>query len=177
MKVLLLNGSPRKDGNTESLVKAFEQGAKKHGEVEIINVCDININPCKGCDYCLNSEGHACVQKDGMSEIYKKLQTADVLVVASPVYFYSLSAQLKALIDRCHTPLRKEFGIKKIALMLVGAAELPELFDSILVQYNLIKNYFNLEDLGKVLVRGAREKGEVSEEDLNKAFKLGESIK
>ena len=177
MKILVLNGSPRKNGNTESLVRAFTKGAQKKNEVEVLNVCDMNIKPCKGCNYCLNSENHACIQANDMSAVYEKLRTSDVLIVASPVYFYSVSAQLKALIDRCHTPLRKEFGIKKIGLILVGAAELPELFDSILVQYDMIKKYFKLEDIGKVLVRGAREKGEVSEEDLNKARELGESIK
>lgn len=177
MKILVLNGSPRKNGNTARLIEAFGQGAKKQNELEVLNVCDMNIMPCTGCNYCLNNEKHTCIQADDMNVVYEKLKTAEVLIAASPVYFYSVSAQLKALIDRCHTPLRKEFGIKKIGLISVGAAGLPELFDSILVQYDLIKDYFKIEDIGKVLVKGAREKGEVSEEDLNKAYKLGESIK
>ena len=65
---------------------------------------------------------------------YDKLAKADMLVVASPVYFYGISSQLKALIDRCHNPLRDSFKIKKVALLLVGVATLPGLFDSILVQ-------------------------------------------
>ena len=86
---------------------------------------------------------------------------ADVLVIASLVYFYGVSAQLKALIDRLHTPMRNEFKLKKLALILVGAAALPELFDAIKVQYRLVLNYFKLEDAGTVFVRGAKDKGDV----------------
>lgn len=112
-----------------------------------------------------------------MQEIYEKLKAADVLVIASPVYFYGVSAQLKALIDRLHTPMRNEFKIKKLALILVGAAALPELFDSIKVQYQLVLNYFKLEDAGMVLVRGAKDKGDVKNtEGLEEAYQLGLSI-
>ena len=112
-----------------------------------------------------------------MQEIYEKLKVADVLAIASPVYFYGVSAQLKAIIDRMHTPMRNEFRIKKLALILVGAATLPELFDSIKVQYQLVLNYFKLEDAGMVLVRGAKDKGDVKNtEGLEEAYQLGLSI-
>ena len=102
---------------------------------------------------------------------------ADVLVIASPVYFYGVSAQLKALIDRLHTPMRNEFKIKKLALILVGAATLPKLFDAIKVQYQLVLNYFKLEDAGTVLVRGAKDKGDVKDTDgLEAAYQLGTTI-
>ena len=112
-----------------------------------------------------------------MTEIYEKLNEADTLIIASPVYFYGISAQLKAVIDRLHTPMRNRFHIKKLGLILVGAAELPELFDAIITEYRLILSFFKLEDAGMVLIRGAKEKGDVKDEDLNKAFILGESIK
>lgn len=112
-----------------------------------------------------------------MQEIYGKLKEADVLAIASPVYFYGVSAQLKAIIDRLHTPMRNKFRIKKLALILVGAATLPELFDSIKVQYQLVLNYFKLEDAGMVLVRGAKDKGDVKNtEGLEEAYQLGLSI-
>ena len=72
-----------------------------------------------------------------MSAIYEKLRVADIVVIASPVYFYGISAELKAIIDRLHTPMRNEFKIKKLALLLVGAASLPNLFDAIKLQYQL----------------------------------------
>ena len=102
---------------------------------------------------------------------------ADALVIASPVYFYGVSAQLKALIDRLHTPMRNEFKIKKLALILVGAAALPELFGAIKMQYRLVLNYFKLEDAGTVFVRGTKDKGDVKNTDgLEKAYQLGTAI-
>ena len=161
MNILILSGSPRKNGNTDLLVEAFSKGASEKHHVEVVSVHDYQANPCMGCNVCFTSEGNTCVQKDGMSIIYSKLANADMLVIASPVYFYGLSAQLKAVIDRCHNPIRDSFHIRKAALILVGAASLPELFDSILKQYQLCLNYFHIEDAGHVLVRGAKEKGGV----------------
>lgn len=175
-KILILNGSPRKNGNTYSLAVSFKKGAEKNNDVELISVCDYNINPCKGCNYCFNSEGNTCVQKDDMALIYNKMKEADVLIIASPVYFYGISTQLKALVDRFHTPMRNSFNTKKLGLILVGAATIPELFDSIITQYDLVMKYFKLEDIGKVLISGVRETNDLSEKDLNRAYELGAKL-
>ena len=112
-----------------------------------------------------------------MAIIYEKMSQADMIVIASPVYFYGISAQLKAVIDRFHNPIRDTFHIKKTALLLVGAASLPELFDAVLTEYNLCLKFFNIEDAGKVLARGAKDKGDIKNTDtLNEAYKLGLSI-
>ena len=112
-----------------------------------------------------------------MSKVYDKLREAEIVVIASPVYFYGISAQLKAIVDRLHTPMRNEFRIKKLALILVGAAVLPELFDPIKLQYQLILNFFHLENAGMVLVKGAKDKGDVkNSEGLKEAYELGLSI-
>ena len=177
MNILILSGSPRKNGNTDLLVEAFAKGASEKHHVEVVSVHDYKVNPCMGCNACFTSEGNVCVQKDDMPIIYSKLSNADMLVIASPVYFYGLSAQLKAIIDRCHNPIRDTFHIKKAALILVGAASLPELFDSILAQYQLCINYFHIEDMGRVLVRGAKEKGGVrGTKALEEAEALGKSV-
>ena len=113
-----------------------------------------------------------------MSLIYEKMAHADMLVIASPVYFYGLSAQLKAVIDRFHNPIRDSFPIKKMALLLVGAATLPELFESILSQYRLCLNFFQLEDAGRVLVRGVKDKGDIQNtEAIQEAYELGLNIR
>lgn len=175
--IVVLTGSERKKGNTDLLVKAFAEGARKKHQVEIISVADHQIHPCIGCNSCFTREGHACFQKDDMSLIYEELKKAEILVIASPVYFYGISAQLKAIVDRLHTPMRNEFQIKKMALILVGAATLPELFDPIKMQYQLVLNYFHLENAGMVLVKGVKEKGEVKNTDgLKQAYELGASI-
>lgn len=177
MNILVLSGSPRKGGNTDLLVDAFVKGASPKHHVEVVSVHDYKINPCMGCNACFRREDHACCQKDDMQIVYEKMAKAEMLVIASPVYFYGLSAQLKTVIDRFHNPIRDTFHIHKMALLLVGAASLPELFDSILVQYELCLKFFKMEDVGRVLVRSAKDKGDVENGDsLQKAFELGQSI-
>ena len=178
MNILILSGSPRKGGNTELLVEAFVKGASQKHHVDVVSVHDYKVNPCMGCNACFKSESNSCVQKDDMPLIYEKMAVADMLVIASPVYFYGLSAQLKAVIDRFHNPIRDTYHIKKTALLLVGAASLPELFDGILAQYRLCLNFFKLEDAGRVLVRGVKDKGDIQNtEAIQKANELGLNIR
>ena len=176
-KIVVLVGSMRKGGNTDLLAQAFTEGASKNNDIELVSVADYKVNPCIGCNSCFTRKDNSCFQNDDMSVIYEKLRTADIVVIASPVYFYGISAQLKAIVDRLHTPMRNEFHIKKLALLLVGAASLPNLFDSIKLQYQLVLDFFQLENIGMVLVRGVKEKGDIEgNEALNKAFELGLSI-
>ena len=176
-RILVLSGSPRKNGNTDRLVEAFVKGAEENNSVDVVSVHDCNVHPCIGCNTCFEREGNACFRKDDMTEIYAKMDVADIVVIASPVYFYGISAQLKAVVDRLHTPMRNRFHIKKLGLILVGASLLPEVFDAIICQYRLLLDFFKLEDAGMVLVRGAKDKGDVSDEDLKKAYTLGKSIR
>ena len=176
-KIIVLVGSPRKGGNTEMLAKAFADGAGQHHDVELVSVADCRIHPCLGCNRCYSGEGHQCVQQDDMTAIYRKFMEADTVVIVSPVYFYGVSAQLKALIDRLHTPLRNKFRVKRLGLILVGAATLPDLFDPILLQYRMILRFFRLEDIGTVLVSGSKEKGDVLQGDgISRAYELGSSL-
>ena len=173
----MLVGSARREGNTELLAKAFAEGAGKRHEVELVSIADYRVHPCLGCNRCFAAEGNPCVQKDDMGIIYEKLRRADTLIIASPVYFYGISAQLKALIDRLHTPMRNQFQIKRLGLILVGAATLPDLFDPILVQYRMILRFFGLQDIGQVLVSGARNPGDVLQGDgLKRAYDLGNAL-
>ena len=177
MNILILSGSPRKGGNTDLLVEAFVKGASQKHHVEVVSVHDYKVNSCMGCNACFRNESYTCVQKDDMPLIYEKMAVADMLVIASPVYFYGISAQLKAVIDRCHNPIRDTFPIQKMAILLVGAASLPELFDAILTEYQLCLNFFKMEDAGRVLVRRVKDKGDIKNTDaLNEAFELGENI-
>ena len=139
--IVILVGSMRKNGNTDLLAQAFAEGARENNFVEIVSVADYKVNPCIGCNSCFTREGNKCFQNDDMDGIYEKLKVADMVVVTSPIYFYGISAELKAVIDRLHTPMRNEFSIKKLALLLVGAAELPELFDAIKLQYQLVLKF------------------------------------
>ena len=99
-KVLILSGSPRKGGNSDILCDQFAKGAKDAGnEVEKIRIAEKRIAPCRACYFC-RDHGGECVIKDDMAEVLQKMIDADVIVLASPVYFYSIAAQLKAVIDR-----------------------------------------------------------------------------
>ena len=98
--VLILSGSPRKGGNSDLLCDEFLRGAKEAGnDVEKIRVAEKKIGYCTGCYYCQKSGG-VCAKKDDMPELLQKMIDADVIVLASPVYFYSIDAQLKTVIDR-----------------------------------------------------------------------------
>lgn len=99
-RVLILSGSPRKGGNSDALCEEFARGAREAGnEVEKIFVSEKKIGYCRGCYYC-RSHGGECAVKDDMADVLQKMIDADVLVLSSPVYFYSVDAQLKAVIDR-----------------------------------------------------------------------------
>ncbi len=176
-KIIVLVGSMRKGGNTDLLARAFAEGAGKNYDVEILSVADYKVSPCTGCNVCIKREDHQCCLKDDMAKIYEKLADADILAIASPVYFYGISASLKAVIDRLHNPIRNGFKIKKLALLAVGSNCLPELFDAIKIQYQLSLRFFSLEDAGMVLVRSVKEKGDIKETPyLKEAYDLGASI-
>lgn len=100
-KILVFSSSPRKEGNSDTLCDQFIKGATDAGhEAEKIFLWDKDINYCKGCGQCFIEKG-SCSQKDDMDEIAQKILAADVLVFASPIYFYTISAKLKTMIDRC----------------------------------------------------------------------------
>ena len=178
MRIVVLAGSPRRNGNTDILVGSFVKGASVNNDVEVIRVYDLSVSPCIGCERCKDGTGITCAIDDDMSRVYGSLSDADMLVIASPVYFYGITAQLKTVIDRLHTPVRRTYPIRRMALLLIGASELPQVFDSVLVQYRLVLDYFHLEDMGTILVKGVREKGSISgNPSLEEAFDLGKSIR
>ena len=99
-KIVAIVSSPRKNGNSEMLVDEFLKGAEEKGnKTEKICLREYSIAPCKACEACLGNGGF-CIQKDDMAQILPRLIEADVIVLSTPVYYYSVSAQLKAMIDR-----------------------------------------------------------------------------
>jgi len=121
-KILIINGSPRSKGNTAVLSEQLIAGAVEAGaDVEIIRLQGLEIQPCDGCDSCQTKSG-GCVISDDMQEIYPKLQDADVIVIASPVYWFNMTAQTKAFLDRWYA-LVSESGFdlegKRLSLLMV----------------------------------------------------------
>jgi multimeric flavodoxin WrbA len=121
-KVLVLLGSPRKKGNSAILADQIAKGAKAVGaRVETLFIHGMKIAPCKSCYACQKPNSKGCSIKDDMQEVYKKLREADAWVIASPVYWFTVSAQTKLWMDRCFAllPYAKEvFADKRIAIAM-----------------------------------------------------------
>lgn len=118
-KILILSGSFRKHGNSDLLCDEFARGAVEAGhDVEKIFINDKQINYCRGCGACNTT--HRCVQKDDMAEILDKMVNADVIVMATPVYFYSMNGQMKTLIDRT-VPRYEEISGKDFYFIVAAA--------------------------------------------------------
>ncbi len=121
-QVLVILGSPRKKGNSSTLATRISRGAKSAGaEVETVFLHALKISPCRGCDTCKKPDSKGCAIADDMQEIYRKLIKADVWVIASPVYWFTMSAQTKIFMDRCYALTayaEKPFAGKRIAIAM-----------------------------------------------------------
>lgn len=96
MNILVLNGSPRANGNTASMVNAFAEGAQQSGHrVEVVSVCQKKIAGCLACEYCHTKGDGRCIQQDDMQQVYPLLQEAEMIVLASPIYYHSFTGQLQ----------------------------------------------------------------------------------
>lgn len=119
VQVLGLLGSPRQEGNTAALLDAFLRGAREEGaETERVPIAELCITPCRGCDACF--ETGTCILRDDMDGLYPRLLAADLVVLASPIYFYGLTAWAKALVDRCQVLWARRYILKNEAAALPG---------------------------------------------------------
>lgn len=119
-KVLLIGTSPRKNGNSNQILKEFEKGAKEKGnETETIYLNDKTINFCKGCLACQKTK--KCIIKDDVSEILEKMKISDIIVFATPIYYYEMSGQMKTLIDRTNPLFADEYNFRDIYLIMTAA--------------------------------------------------------
>jgi len=154
MKIVILMGSPNKNGSTAILVDSFVQGAAEAGHAcEVVDVCHANIHPCTGCVRC-GYEG-PCVQKDDVELIRRKLLGADMVVFATPLYYYGMSAQLKTVIDRfCAYNSSLNRRHLKSALLTVAWNADDWTFDALEAHYKTLVRYIDLVDQGMVLGYG-----------------------
>ncbi len=129
-KVLIFNGSPRKKGNTVVLINEFTKALTESDvEFEIFHLNEMNIKPCQYCNWCVNNNSLSCVQKDDMNDLYPKLLNSEKIVLASPIFWFNISAQMKLFIDRLYALQgEKEYTLtkKKFANILVYGANNPE---------------------------------------------------
>ena len=175
-KIVILTGSPRPEGNTAALAKAFAEGAAQRHEVVTLPVAQMKIVPCRGCNSCFHNGNH-CVQQDEMARVYAELAEAEVLVIASPVYFYGISAQLSAVINRLHNPVRDTFPIKRAVLLLASASRKPHVCEAIRLQYTLLLQNFGIDNAGIIAAQGVNAPGDIlATEYLSQARQLGAGI-
>ena len=154
MKIILLEGSPNKHGSSNMLAEHFKRGAEEAGHsVEIIDTAHADIHPCTGCIHC-GYEG-PCAQKDDVGQIRKKILDADMLVFATPLYYYGMSAQLKTMIDRfCAFNSSIQRRHMKSALLTAAWNSDDWTFEALEAHYKTLVRYLNLQDMGMVLGYG-----------------------
>ena len=176
-KVLVISSSPRKGGNSDILCDAFAEGAKEAGnEVEKVRIADLKIGYCTGCYACQKTG--KCAIKDDAQGVIDKMRTADVIVLASPVYFYSICAQLKALIDRT-VVVYPNLTNKRFYYILTMADTNRDKFDGSLVALRgFLECYEGSKACGMVLSHGVYEKGAVNDTKfIAEAKALGSSVR
>ena len=176
-KVLILSGSPRKGGNSDTLCNQFLKGVQEAGhEVEKIWVAGKKVAPCNACYFCKNHEG-ICSIKDDMNEILTKMLEADVLVLSSPVYFYSISAQLKAVIDRT-VARRLEFKDKEFYYIMSAAEDTDTVMDGTLAcMRGLAECLEGSIEKGVIYGKGVYEKGEIlNHPAMQQAYEMGKGV-
>lgn len=174
--ILVISSSPRVGGNSETLCDQFIRGAEMAGNrVEKIRLKDQKIGFCTGCGVC--NDTHKCVQNDDMAQLLEKLVSADVIVIATPVYFYCVSAQLKVMIDRL-CPRYTEIADKCFYLIATAAEDAAGTFDGTVAGFRgMLDCLPGAVEAGLILCGGVWKTGEVqSHSGMSEAFEAGYSI-
>lgn len=179
-KIVILNGSPREKGNTSALVRAFTEGAESAGHTVTTFFLDgMKIHGCRGCFGGHSSQACPCVQEDDMAQIYPAVRAGDVVVLASPLYYWGMSGQLKTAFDRLFALEEEEGNFLRgngKASALLMAAEGHGFGDAVLY-YDHLMEHMGWKNLGHVLAGGNMDVGDIQGKDeLGQAYALGKSI-
>lgn len=182
-KICILNGSPRLNGNTKELVKSFTQGAEAAGhQVICFDLQRMDIHGCLGCCKGGKDEANPCVQKDDMAKIYPVYKDADVVVLASPMYYWGISGQLKCAFDRLFAvaELSPDYENPKKDCVLLMAAEgnTENNFAPVRAFYEGLTEHLGWNNIGILYAGGNMNVGDIlsKTEQLKKAESLGKSI-
>ena len=178
MRILTLQGSPNRNGSTAMLADEFARGARQAGhDVERIDVAYADVHPCTGCVAC-GYGARPCVQRDGMAAITEKVLAADMLVLATPLYYYGMTAQLKCVIDRFCADNSAVAGRRLDAVLLADAWNADDwTFDALVAHYETLCRYLGVRDRGQVLGYGCGTPGMTRRSGYpQKAYELGRSL-
>lgn len=176
-KVLVISTSLRSNSNSEKLAEAFADGAKAAGnEVEMVSLRGKNINFCKGCLAC-QKIGH-CVINDDANAITEKMLEAEVIVWATPVYYYEMSGQMKTIIDRANPLFPKGYKFRDVYLLTTGAENEPDLDEGAVHGLKgWIACYEKARLAGKICAFGVTDPGDIRENDkLTEAYEMGKAL-
>ena len=177
MKILALIGSPRKGSNTDTLVDQILKGAKDKGQhCEKIYLYDYEISPCVDCRSCKKGE-LVCTIKDGMQEIYTKMEEADLIIFGTPIYWYGPTGQTKMLIDRMRPFIANGKLKGKKGIIVVPSEEGSGACGPLIDMFQMSFDYLGMEFVGKFLAK-AYERGEIreNEEELKRAYEFGANL-
>lgn len=178
-KIMILNGSPRDYGNTVALINEFKKGAEEaNHNVEVFNLIKMNINPCLGCFSGGKDKNKPCVQNDDMKKIHRAYIESDVVVLASPVYYWFLSGILMTTFDRLFAVAELDPATKnpKKECALIMCSQYDS-FNESLFWYNSMVRHMDWTDKGKVLASGVLKVGDITGNDkLKEAYTLGLNI-
>ena len=179
MQIIVLTGSPNRKGSTNLLADCFRQGAQEAGHtVELIDTAHANIHPCTGCIHC-GYEG-PCVQKDDMSKIYPAVKECDVVILATPLYYWNMSGQIRTAVDRLFALEEGDGNLLRghdRSSALLMAAE-GNGFDDVVLYYDHLMEHLRWKNLGHVLAGGNGDVGDIQgKPELKEAYELGKSIK
>jgi multimeric flavodoxin WrbA len=186
--VLGIAGSPRRGGNTDLLLQeAINGAASKGAEAKIIIISEMNVAPCRHCDGCL--ETGQCVVKDDMESVHQLLRQVDRLILASPIFFMGLTAQTKAMVDRCQSLWVLKYvlrlpvatnsgGERKGAFISVGGGKTSNLFQPAIATVKSLFKTLEVTYSGELLFSGIEEKGAIAQHPtaLSQAFSLGQKL-
>lgn len=176
--ILVLTGSPRKGGNTDKLADAFIAGAQQAGHNTVrFSTADKHIKGCIDCQSCF-SRGSACSVPDDFAELAPLLEQADMVVFATPLYWFSFPVQLKAAIDKFYSFYvgKRPLKVKECILLVTGGGTDSETYEGIVKSYKLIADFLSWQDSGIIVVPGLHDKDDILKTDgLERAEMLGKS--
>jgi multimeric flavodoxin WrbA len=187
--VLGISGSPRRNGNTELLIREFMRGAEAAGnKTELIILSELKISPCTSCGSCQKTG--KCIIDDDMQLMHKKLLEADCIVFASPIYFCGVSAQLKSFIDRCQTLWSRKYILHKALISpdrgersgyfisTAGSKDYNKVFEGAIYVVKAIFNTLDIQYTGELLFKDMENKGDIIKhpDALKMAFEAGSSL-
>lgn len=177
MKVLIIKGSPHINGTSNTIVNEFIKGAKEaHHDIKIFDASHANLHGCLGCDRCgMNGE---CIQKDDGNKLLNDILNSDCLVFVTPVYYFGVSAQVKMVIDRFYAR-NGAITRKHLKVIYIAAAWNDDevVMNAISKHFDILTDYLEMNEIGRILAKGAGAPYMIRKEYLVQAYNLGKNLK